>query len=238
MGASSGIGSALAVALGEQGARVALAARREERLTEVAAKVPGGAFVTVCDVRDTASVDAAVASAAEALGGIDALVYATGRAELREIANADASLWAEVLETNVVGASLVTRAALPHLRQSRGRAIYLSSISADDQPPRRGLGVYLVSKAALNRLVDTWQSEHRDIAFTRVSVGDTGATDFASEWDMTEGGPFVQEWVARGYLFGRTMLPEAVAHHVVDLLAATEAVPTSTIVPRFSESKA
>jgi len=238
IGASSGIGRAIGTALGENGARVALAARREDLLHELAATVPGGAVVAPCDVRDGASTESAVGSAVTALGGLDALVYASGRARLMNVADADAETWQELFETNVVGASLVTRAALPHLRESHGRAVYLSSISADDRPPRRGLGLYVVTKAALNRLVDVWQEENREIGFTRVSVGDTGATGFASDWDMTAGGEYVKEWVERGYLFGRAMQPESVARHVVDLLGSAEAVPVSTIVPRFVETDA
>lgn len=237
VGASSGIGRAIAVAVGQEGARVAVAARRGEVLREVAASVPGGAAVAPCDVRDEASTARAVGDAVAALGGLDALVYATGRARLVDAADATAADWAEILETNLVGASIVTRAALPHLKQSRGRALFLSSISADDHPPRRGLGLYLVSKAALNRLVDVWQAENRDIGFTRVSVGDTGATDFAAEWNMEAGGEYVREWISRGYLFGRAMDPAAVARHVVDLLATDEAIPQSTLVPRFPESQ-
>jgi NAD(P)-dependent dehydrogenase (short-subunit alcohol dehydrogenase family) len=235
IGASSGIGRAAAPILANEGARIALAARRKDLLEELAAVVPGGAAVTPCDVRDPKSCENAVAQAVEALGGLDALVYATGRAQLVDIADAGHDIWSEIFETNVIGASLVMRAALPHLVESRGRALFLSSISADDRPPRRGLGLYLVSKAAMNRMIDVWQEEHHAVGFTRLSVGDTGATDMAADWDMTAGGPYVQEWIERGYMFGRAMVPDSVARHIADLLAADEAIPTSTIVPRFAE---
>ncbi len=235
VGASSGIGGAIAIALGGQGARVAVAARREERLEEIARAVPGGAVVTRCDVRDPGSCEAAVAAAVERLGGLDALVYAAGKALLVPVAEADADAWSEIFETNVSGASLMTRAALPHLTASRGRALYLSSISADDRPPRRGLGLYVVSKAALNRLVAVWQEEHRAIGFTRLSVGDTGSTEMARSWDQQQGGECVREWIDKGFMFGRSMVPESVARHVVELLASEETVSESTIVPRFPE---
>ena len=154
-----------------------------------AAEVPGGAAVTRCDVRDPESCEAAVAQAVSALGGLDALVYATGRAHLVDINRADADVWSEILETNVVGASLVMRAALPHLAANRGRAIFLSSISSEDRPPRRGLGLYLISKAALNRMVDVWQEENRAVSFTRVNIGDTGSTDMAADWDVVHPAP-------------------------------------------------
>ena len=236
VGASSGIGRAIAIALGREGARVAVAARREERLDEIARAVPGGAAVVRCDVRDPGSCEAAVEAAVLQLGGLDALVYAAGTALLLPVAEADAQAWSEIFETNVSGASLVTRAALPHLNASRGRALYLSSISANDRPPRRGLGLYVVSKAALNRLIDVWREEHRAVGFTRLLVGDTGETEMARGWDRNRGGECVREWIEKGFMFGRSMLPDSVARHVVDLLASDETVSESTIVPRYPEA--
>jgi len=125
-------------------------------------------------------------------------------------------------------------AALAPLVASRGRAIFISSISPDDRPPRRGLGPYLVSKAALNKLVDVWQVENQAVGFTRVSVGDTIATEFGSSFGPAIA-PYVREWIARGLMFGRGMQPETVGRHVADLLACEEAVSESRIVPRYSQ---
>jgi NAD(P)-dependent dehydrogenase (short-subunit alcohol dehydrogenase family) len=72
------------------------------------------------------------------LGGLDALVYAAGAAPLAAIADADAGAWSLALETNLIGAALVTRAAIPHLARGRVRAVYLSSIAAHERPPGSG----------------------------------------------------------------------------------------------------
>ena len=72
-----------------------------------------------------------------------------------------------VFDTNVMGAALVTAAAVPHLSASGGTAVYLSSVSASLTPPWPGLGAYGVSKAALDKLVEAWRVEHPDIGFTR-----------------------------------------------------------------------
>lgn len=235
VGASSGIGCALAEVLVAEGGKVALAARRLDRLDALAARLPDGALTISLDVRDPVACERAAERTADQLGGIDALVYCTGIASLSALRDAGADLWREAFEINVVGASLVTRAALPHLRSTAGagRALYLSSIAADEHPPRRGLGVYASTKMALNRMIECWQEEERAVSFTRVSVGDTGATEMATEWDAEVAGKFVGEWVAKGFLFGRAMTPEDVALHVSDLLAGREAVPVSTIVPRY-----
>ena len=123
------------------------------------------------------------------LGGIDALVYATGIGPLARLADIDAATWRRLFDTNVIGAALVTAAAIPHLTASSGVAAYLSSISASLTPPWPGLGAYAVSKAALDKLVEAWRAEHPGVGFTRVIVGDCAGgegdsmTEFANGWD-------------------------------------------------------
>ncbi len=233
VGASSGIGEAIARATAAEGARVAVAARRSELLQDLAGVL--GAHATQLDVREEASCERGVGAAIAALGGLDAVVYAVGVAFMHEIASVDAAGWHDILSANLTGAALVTRAALPALEESRGRAVFLSSISADDFPPRRSLGPYMVSKAALNKLVEVFQAEHKRVRFTRVSVGDTMPTGFANDWDMQSAAERVQEWGERGLMFGRAMDPGSVARHVADLLATDEHVATTRIVP-FYES--
>src|ERR1039458_3549413 len=172
VGASSGLGRCIAVGLGKRGARVALLARREGRLAEAAKEVGADALAITCDVTDDESARTAIAQAADGLGGIDALVYATGIGPLSRLADVDATAWRQILDTNVVGAALVTAAALPYLTASGGTAAYLSSISGSLTPPWPGLGAYAVSKAALDKLVEAWRAEHPTIGFTRLVVGD------------------------------------------------------------------
>ncbi len=236
VGASAGIGHATALVLAGEGARLAATARRLDRLDALAAELPNGALTIATDVRDEDACRRTVALVAEELGGIDDLVYCAGIATLRELADADAESWREAFEINIVGASLVTRAALPHLRASRGRALYLSSIAADETPPRRGLALYSTTKLALNRMIECWREEERSISFTRVSVGDTAATEMSSAWDSEALSSYVVEWAAKGFLLGRTMMPEDIGQHVCDLLCSRESVPVSSIVPRFPEA--
>ena len=233
MGASAGIGRAVAVAAAEEGARVVAAARRTDRLEALTSEIGGGAAVRL-DVQDAGACREGVEAAVQSLGGLDAVVYVVGTATLGAIAEVRAEVWAEVFATNVTGASLVLAAAIPHLTESHGRVILVSSISADDFPPRRGLGPYMVSKAALNKLVEVWQSEHHEVSFTRLSVGDTLGTEFAQGWDLGDGA-IVREWTDLGLMFGRTMVPETVGRHVVDLLASEEAVSVSRLVPRYED---
>ena len=236
VGASSGIGLETSRAIAAEGGRVALCARREDRLKEYAAELGSDHVAVPCDVRDPDSCVRAVDTAVTALGGLTDFVYTAGAATLSNVADATPEQWRHAFEVNVVGPSMLTSAALPHLSKCHGRAIYVSTVAADDRPPRRGLALYSATKSALNRLIECWQEEERSVGFTRVTVGDTHATEMASSWDPEATGKIVQEWAEKGFLYGRTMGPEDVAAHLVALLALREAVPFSSIIPRYPEA--
>src|SRR5439155_11811238 len=116
VGASSGLGRCIAVGLGQRGAEVAVLARRHDRLVDAAKEVGPGTLAIQCDVIDPASCQAAIDEAATGLGGIDALVYTPGIGPLARIEDVDVDTWRQTFDTNVIGASLVTAAALPHLK--------------------------------------------------------------------------------------------------------------------------
>jgi NAD(P)-dependent dehydrogenase (short-subunit alcohol dehydrogenase family) len=208
IGASSGLGRCIGVGLARRGATVALMARRATRLEDAAKEAGPGTLAFSCDVTDSESVGAAIGGAASALGGIDGLVYTPAIGPLAALADTDADTWRRVFDTNVIGAATVTAAALPHLAASRGVALYLSSVSASLTPPWPGLGAYGVSKAALDKLVEAWRSEHPEIGFTRVVVGDCvggegdSMTGFADEWDPEVMMSFHSVWQSRNYLAG------------------------------------
>lgn len=223
LGASSGIGRATALALAARGARVALAARRREQLDHAVSEAKGDAFRVQLDVRDAASCDAAVAEVIQTLSGLDALIYATGIGRPVSLAEADAELWRDAFATNAIGAALVTRAALPALEASRGRALYLSSVTAREDPPRVGMAPYAASKAALERLVAVWRVEHPQVDFVRVTVGDT-ITEFAADWDPEVMARYAALWSERGQLMSGVMTPDHVAVRVAEVLAS-DALP-------------
>ena len=240
VGASSGLGRCIGVGLAQRGAHVALMARRRGRLDDAAKEAGPGTLVVECDVTDEGSCKAAVADAAEGLGGIDALVYAPGIGPLVKLVDTDADTWRRVFETNVTGAALVTAAAIPHLTESAGAAIYLSSVSASQTPPWPGLGAYAVSKAALDKLVEAWRAEHPDVGFTRVIVGDCAGgegdarTQFNEGWDMEVAAEVVPTWLSRNYIIGNLMDVDRMVAMVHALLkdGATLSVPSITLAPR------
>src|SRR4029079_10841638 len=130
VGASSGLGRCIGVGLARRGANVALLARRRELLDGAVTQAGTSARAIECDVTDSASVSAAIDKAAADLGGIDALVYTPAIGPLARLVDTDAKTWAKVFATNVTGAAVVTAAAVPHLTDAHGTALYLSSVSA------------------------------------------------------------------------------------------------------------
>jgi len=242
VGASSGLGRCIGVSLGQRGEQVALLARRKERLDEAAAEAGGKAFAIACDVADETSCAAAIDEAARALGGIDALVYTPAVGPLSPIEDVSAQTWRQAFDTNVVGASLITSAALPHLTETHGVAVYLSSVSASHTPVWPGLGAYITTKAALEKLVEVWRTEHPEVAFTRIVVGDTaggegpGMTEFANSWDPDIAAKFAPTWLERGLSTLGGMLVDVediinVVHNVLTL-GATASIPSVMVTPR------
>jgi NAD(P)-dependent dehydrogenase (short-subunit alcohol dehydrogenase family) len=241
VGASSGLGRCIGVGLARRGARVALLARRRERLESAAREAGARALAVACDVTDQESCRSAIAEAAEELGGIDSLVYTPGIGPLGYLADTDAATWRRVFDTNVTGASLLTAAALPHLSQSNGTAVYLSSVSASQTPPWPGLGAYAVSKAALDKLVEAWRVEHPDIGFTRLIVGECGGgegegmTEFANAWDQDLAAELVPTWIARNYMTGALLEVDALVS-MVEVIArghASVCMRSVTVAPRL-----
>ncbi len=240
VGASTGLGRCLAVGLGRRGDRVALLARRADLLADAAAEAGGDAVAVPCDVTDERSCRDAVDVAAGRLGGIDAVVYCVGLGVLAPVEELRAEEWELAFATNVVGASTVTAAALPHLRRSHGTVAYLSSVSASMTPPWPGLAAYTVTKAALDKLVEAWRAEHPEVGFTRVVVGDCaggegdGATQLAAGWDPEVFAGYLSLWAERGLLDGHLLEVEELVEVLHGLLrcGAATSVPSVAITPR------
>lgn len=231
VGASSGVGRALGLAAAGHGAHVAFAARRLELLHTAVEEAGPPSLALACDVTDESSVTQAVEGAASAFGGIDAVVYATGVDPLVRIETVDAATWSHLFATNVTGASLVTRAALPHLLAVRGRAVFISATSVGRPLP--GMGAYATSKAALEELARAWRSEHPEVSFSTVAIGMTLGTEVTANWDTELLGQLAPVWDSRGHLFDNGpgyMGLDQVADTVVSVLAAPTCLPYVSVL--------
>lgn len=233
VGASSGIGRAVGILGAKEGARVALAARRVERLEEAVKEAGGDTVAVECDVRDEASCQRAVAQAVEAFGGLDAVVFCAGISPLGWLVEVDAEAWRTILDTNVVGLASVSRAALEHLTAApgTGRLVVLSSNSVERPFP--GLVPYAASKAAVDLFCEGWRAEHAEVACTRVVVGPT-ITEFGSGWDPEKMQEIGARWYEEGYLggsMGDPQDPEHVASVILDVLRAPTRVTDIRVMP-------
>lgn len=154
-GGGTGIGAAIAVALAKEGARVAIAGRREEKLREVAEGYDGEPpilFHTV-DVADRADVDALIRWADQELGHIDILVNSAGiNVSPRTMAEMAPENWDKVLAVNATGAYNAMRAVLPQMRERHdGLVINISSIAGKRGSLLGGVA-YSASKFAMTAL--------------------------------------------------------------------------------------
>jgi NAD(P)-dependent dehydrogenase (short-subunit alcohol dehydrogenase family) len=216
VGASSGVGRAVAQCAARAGARVALLARRLPQLEAVAEALRGEgatAHALACDVADEAGCRPAVEKATAALGGLDGFVYASGLSPLVLLTEASQADWRAVLDVNLIGASLVTAAALPALRASGGRAVYVGSYSERQTLP--GIGLYSVSKSALAALIEAWRMEHpeRTAAITKL-------------------------WVERGLFPAPKMMPLAnAAEAICAVLALRSHVDEIGVMPRLRDGR-
>ncbi len=227
VGATSGIGRAFALTAARAGHRVLAAGRRAERLDALRATHPN-IETLVGDVRSDDDCAAMVGAAVERFGGLDAFVYATGTSPLGPLVDTDGDAWRAILETNVVGAAQVCRAAIPHLLTTGGRALFLSSISADD--PRPYLVAYGASKAALDAMVRGWRNEHPDLCVLRVVVGPT-ITEFGARWDPATTAELARVRAERNLVRTAPMTAEQVADEILHVLISPVWAQDVTLVP-------
>ncbi|KIU17263.1 SDR family oxidoreductase [Mycolicibacterium llatzerense] len=238
IGASSGLGRCIGVGLAQRGAQVALLARRLTRLENAAKEAGPQAVALECDVTDEASVTSAIDAAADTLGGIDNLIYTPAIGPVIRLVDTDADLWRRIFDTNVIGASLATAAAIPYLTASAGKAVYLSSDAGTFGPPWPGLGAYGVSKAALERLVDAWRAEHPDIGFTCLIVGECGGgtgegqTGMNAGWDMELAAKALPLWMSGGCLPGKLMPVEDLVNVVHTILNTSSSTSMPKVIAR------
>ncbi len=186
-GATSGIGKAVARTIAAQGGRVALLARREAPLRELADELDGAAVPA--DVTDVVAVRSAVDAAADGLGGLDGIINAAGVLRGGSFADTDPADWKLLFDVNVLGLLHVTQAAIPHLvAAGLADVVNVSSMSG------RRLGTdemaaYAASKAAVHMLSEGLRRELQPQGvrvsalapgFVRTGLFDAGGDDFAT----------------------------------------------------------
>jgi NADP-dependent 3-hydroxy acid dehydrogenase YdfG len=224
VGASSGIGHAVAVRAAERGAKVAVAARRTDLLEALAEQIGGTAFEL--DVEDPAAIGRVVDAAAEALGGFDAVVFTSTVAPMAHIEDTDIATWIHAFNVNTLGANSVLRAVRPHLSDT---GVVLITSSHDVGRPRAGVAAYNASKAALNEILHSWRSEHPDLAIVRVGIGPTEDTEILRGADRELLSLLFKSWKQHGQLPEQMSALNDVANTLVSLVGTAYLNPS--VVP-------
>jgi NADP-dependent 3-hydroxy acid dehydrogenase YdfG len=192
-GASSGIGEATALACAQAGAKVALGARRADRIEELAARInaDGGQAVAIeTDVTDEAGARAFVEGAREQLGGLHGLVNNAGLMLLGPVEGADTDHWRRMIDVNCLGLLYCTHAALPIMREEgAGHIVNLSSVAG--RIAALGSAVYNLTKWGVTGFSEGLRQEalHANV---RVTVIEPGYVETELQ-GHNEGNPIVME---------------------------------------------
>jgi NAD(P)-dependent dehydrogenase (short-subunit alcohol dehydrogenase family) len=221
-GGGDGIGKATATLLESRGARIAVLDLRPEG-------VPDSWTAIAADIGDRASVDAGIAAAASALGGIDILINNAGIGAIGTVADNDDAEWARVLNINVVGTARVTAAALPWLRKSNAAAVVnVASIVALNGMPDRAL--YSASKGAVLSLTFAMATDHvrEGIRINCVSPGTVG-TAWVDRLLSKSADPDAERAALEArQAIGRLVAPEEVAAAIAYLASPLSGSTTGT----------
>jgi NADP-dependent 3-hydroxy acid dehydrogenase YdfG len=183
-GASSGIGEATARRLAEDGAAVALVARRRDRLEALATQIEtagGSALVVEADITARTQADAAVERTVERFGRLDTLVNNAGLMLLGPVVGADPDEWDRMIAINAQALLYTTHAALPHLLKAaddgpRQVADIVNISSIAGRVAWKGYGVYNMTKFGVNGFTEALRQEvtRRHV---RVGVLEPGGVD-------------------------------------------------------------
>jgi NADP-dependent 3-hydroxy acid dehydrogenase YdfG len=198
-GASSGIGAATARALGLEGAAVAVAARRADRLDALVAELETGgarAIAIELDVTDEASCRAAVATTVARFGGLDLLVNNAGLMLIGPVDGAQTEDWRRMLATNTLGLMYMTHAALPEMLDLEvADIVNVSSVAGRTTSP--GAAVYNATKWAVNGFSESLRQEVTTRG-VRVSLVEPGAVGTELTSHITDAGAkaAAEDWYA------------------------------------------
>lgn len=208
-GASSGIGYATALALAGEGAAVAVTARREERLQELADEIEDKygieTLVQPTDIQERDAVEDLVDRTVSAFGGLDIVVNNAGVALSGHVDEQPIEEYETMMRTNVDGTFYVTRAALPHIKESTGTLVFVGSFGG--QYPRPKTAVYAATKWWTRGFA---QSVQADVGDEGVGVSLVNPTEVRTELG-SESGTSMEEYFGEGEITA----PEEVAEAIV-----------------------
>ena len=238
-GASSGIGAATARQLSANGAAVALAARRKDRLEALANEIAdagGTALVIECDVTEQEEAAEAVERTVSELGRLDSLINNAGVMLLGPALGAPLSEWQQMVELNVLGLLYCAHAATPHLLRAaadgpRQVADMVNISSVAGRVARNGSGVYNLTKHGVGAFSESLRQELAK-RYVRISLVEPGAT--ATELASHNRAEVLES--LRGQ-FGQRMEAEDIADAIPYIITRPRQVAINEILIRPTEQE-
>lgn len=233
-GASSGIGEATAKELAQHGAKVVLAARREERLQELAESIKqdgGEAIYQVTDVTKQEEVEQLAQLALDTYGQIDAIFNNAGLMPLSFLHKKQISEWDTMVDVNIKGVLYGIAAVLPHMRERKqGHIINTSSVAGHKSGP--GTAVYSGTKFAVRAITEGLRQEEAEnnIRTTIISPGaiKTELPDSITDDEIRE---------SMGETLGAAVTPDSIARAVRYALSEPDDVAVNELLIRPTKQK-
>jgi NADP-dependent 3-hydroxy acid dehydrogenase YdfG len=229
-GASSGIGEATALACAKAGAAVSLAARRTERIEQLAQRIEqdgGRALAVTADVGEEEQAQAFVERTASELGRLDVLVNNAGVMLLGPIADAPTEEWRRMVHVNVFGVLYCTHAALPLMReQGSGHIVNVSSVAG--RFARAGSGVYNLTKFGVGAFSESLRQEISPLGL-RVTLIEPGAV--ATELSE-HNRPEIRDMIRGVFKDVEPLRSEDIAEGILYAIAAPENVAVNELLIR------
>ena len=224
-GGSSGIGEATARALAADGHRIALLARRVDRIDSLADELPGGALAIEADVTERDSIVAAAEQVKAELGGADILVNNAGVMLLGPFSSEQRADYERMIETNLLGAITTTEVFLDQLRDGGGDLVNISSVAG--RTARAGNAVYAATKWGIGGWSEGLRLELQPDV--RVIVIEPGAvaTELPEHITHDETRKAVQEWVG-----GISIKPEDIAEVIAFAVSRPQRMTLNEILVR------
>ena len=240
-GASSGIGEATARALAAQGARVAIVARRGDRLEALAARIHadgGEALALEADVTDEARATEAVEKTVTKFGRLDTLVNNAGVMLLGPIVGADVTEWQRMLALNVAGLMYTAHAALPHLIRAaadgpRRVADLINVSSIAGRAARNGAGVYNASKFAVGAFSESLRQEITK-KHVRICIVEPGYVESELRGHNR---PEIQEQMAKNLVIDDPLQPDDIADAIAYVVTRARHIAINEILIRPTEQE-
>jgi NAD(P)-dependent dehydrogenase (short-subunit alcohol dehydrogenase family) len=196
----------------------------------VVAEIAATSMVMISgDMRDSATCSRVVEEAVAGLGGLDVVLYTPADLRLLYIEEATAEDWRASWETNVVAPALIAAAALPHLRASTGRIFFVSSDVA--HAPRSALGLYGITKRALQGLCVQLRLEVPEVRCGDITLGPTRPTEMGRVEDYPRFALLEEQWIKEGIVYRDESTVEDVGRMVASLFTTPVRIDSIVIEP-------